>query len=136
MDNSGYQIHLSIPSTVEGLNVCLDKVSSIGKEFNFDFDQNFAFHTIIVEAVENAIIHGNKLNRDLYVDIRIAISNLNIFIEVEDRGEGFDLNTIPSPIESANILKESGRGIYFIRKLSNSFVTVGKGNKILIVINR
>lgn len=136
MDNSDYQIHLSIPSTVEGLNKCLDKVSSIGTDFDFDFDQNFAFHTIIVEAVENAIIHGNKLNRDLLVDIRITISDLNIFIEVEDSGDGFDLNSIPSPIDSANILKESGRGIYFIRKLSNSFVTVGKGNKVLIVIKR
>lgn len=136
MDNFLYQIHISVPSTAEGLNICLDKVMNIGKEFLFDYDQNFAFYTIIVEAVENAIIHGNKLSRDLLVEVGIAISDSSIFIEVEDCGQGFDLNNIPSPIELANILKESGRGIYFIRKLSRSFVTVGKGNKILIEINR
>ena len=127
---------LVVPSSVEGLDQCLLIVDEIGKLFMMDFDTKFSLQTIVVESVENAIIHGNKSNRDLVIKISFTVTVQNVIIEVEDQGEGFDLNSIPSPITKQNLLKESGRGIYFIKSLCSSCITFGYGNILQIKMDR
>jgi serine/threonine-protein kinase RsbW len=131
-----YNIQLIIPSTAEGLNECLDIVNDISIKFDLDFEKTFALHTVLVEAVENAIIHGNRGIRDYTVRLDIRINFYQIFLEVEDQGNGFDINLIPSPVSAGNICKEAGRGIFFIKNLSDSFWNIGKGNIVRILINR
>jgi serine/threonine-protein kinase RsbW len=38
-----------------------------------------------------------------------------LVVEVLDEGEGFDLAAVASPLEPENVLKSSGRGIFFMR---------------------
>ena len=90
----------------------------------------------MLEAVNNAISHGNKFNKDLETIITFRVNRDKIFIEIEDQGDGFDLEKISSPIEKGNICLEKGRGIFFIRNFSDSFNTIGKGNIVNIIINR
>ena len=136
MEEILYHIVLIIPSTVEGLNECLDKVSCIGKKFSFNFEQNFALHTVMVEALENAFIHGNKGIRDLNVKVFISVTNLHIEIVIEDQGDGFNLDKDASSFGQFSLFRESGRGIFFIKSLSSDFKTLGKGNIVQIIINR
>ena len=49
---------------------------------------------------------------------------------------GFDIDMVPSPLLQANIRKESGRGIFFIKNLSSSCYTLGSGNILIMKINR
>jgi len=134
MKQSLYQTELFLPSTVEGLNNCLDIIDDIKVKFGLNFDTCFRLHTVIVEAVENAFIHGNKGVRESKVRLSISITETEIFVEVEDTGDGFDLNSIPSPIDRADLKSEGGRGIFFIKKLSSSCYT--EGNILRIIINR
>lgn len=136
MRNPLFQKEIFIPSTAEGLDRCIDIASEIGKLFDFDYNLSFALHTVLVESIENAFIHGNKSVRDLEVRVFILVNKSEIFVEVEDKGEGFDLNAIPSPVEGTNIFNESGRGLFFIKSFSSSCYTVGKGNIIRIKIDR
>ena len=136
MDQILFQKEVFIPSTVEGLNRCLDVIGALREQYDLNFDTMFSLHTVVVEAVENAFIHGNKGERELDVRLYISISLSDICLEIEDRGEGFDMNSIPSPVESANLQSEGGRGIYFIRRLSSSCSTCGKGNIVRIKLNR
>jgi serine/threonine-protein kinase RsbW len=136
MKQTLFQRELFIPSTIEGLNKCLDVVGEIRKQFDLNFDTSFCLHTVIVESVENAFIHGNKGKRELEVRVFISINQTQILVEVEDKGEGFDLGCIPQPISLADFKSEGGRGIYFIKKLSNLCYTVGNGNIIRIIISR
>jgi serine/threonine-protein kinase RsbW len=131
-----FQRELIIPSTIEGLNSCLDVVGEIRQQFDLNFDTSFCLHTVIVESVENAFIHGNKGDRELEVRVFISINQSQIFVEVEDRGDGFDLGSVPHPISLEDLKAEGGRGIFFIKKLSSSCYTVGNGNIIRIIIDR
>jgi serine/threonine-protein kinase RsbW len=38
-----------------------------------------------------------------------------LVVEVADEGEGFDPEAIANPLEPENVLKASGRGIFFMR---------------------
>jgi serine/threonine-protein kinase RsbW len=136
MENLEYFNKLVIPSTPEGLKKCLNLVPVIQRKLNLDDKTSFAFRTILIESVTNAIRHGNHNNEDLDTIITVKANNKQIIVEVEDQGEGFDVNRIPSPIDKDNISLESGRGIFFIKEFSNSFNTIGKGNIVNIIINR
>lgn len=131
-----FRRELYIPSTIDGLNCCLNMAYELSKQFDFDFDTSFCLHTVIIEAVENAIMHGNRHNGDSEVRVLIELNANEIFVEVEDKGEGFDLNSIPSPVDGSAIQQEGGRGIFFIKSLSSSCTTIGKGNIIRIKLKR
>jgi len=131
-----FQREILIPSSVEGLNVCLDMVYELTKKFDLDLETSFRLHTVIIESVENAIIHGNKFIKHFNVRVLIMVGSEEIFVEVEDKGEGFDMNNIPSPIEGAAVQREGGRGIFFIKRLSESCYTMGRGNILRIKLKR
>ena len=136
MDLILFQKELFVPSNFEGLNRCLDVIGEIHEAFDLNFDTMFGLHTIIVESVENAIIHGNKGVRELDVRVLISIKSTEIYVEIEDRGDGFDINGLPSPVEPANLQIEGGRGIFFIKMLCVCCSTNVKGNIIRIKLNR
>jgi serine/threonine-protein kinase RsbW len=136
MDQILFKRELFIPSTIEGLNKCLDLIEEIEDRFFLSMDTRFRLHTVIVETVENAFIHGNKGVRELDVRINIWINSTEIFLEVEDRGDGFDINKVSSTINNSGLYGEGGRGLFFIKMLSKSFYTGGKGNIIRIIIIR
>jgi anti-sigma regulatory factor (Ser/Thr protein kinase) len=136
IENLEYYNRLIITSTPEGLKTCLNLVPEIEHKLHLDDKTSFALRTILIESVTNAICHGNHYDKNLKAIITVKISNKQIFVEVEDQGEGFDASLIPSPIDKDNITLETGRGVFFIRAFSDSFKTIGKGNIVNIVINR
>jgi anti-sigma regulatory factor (Ser/Thr protein kinase) len=136
IENLEYYNRLIITSTPEGLKTCLNLVPEIEHKLHLDDKISFALRTILIESVTNAICHGNHYDKNLKAIITIKISNKQIFVEVEDQGEGFDASLIPSPIDKDNITLETGRGVFFIKAFSDSFKTIGKGNIVNIVINR
>lgn len=69
----------------------------------------------VTEAVNNAIIHGNKNDIRKKIDLEFIITDEFIKIIVTDEGEGFDPDTVPDPTLPENILSEHGRGIYIMR---------------------
>ncbi len=84
------------------------------------------------EAVNNAIIHGNKQNpyKNVYIELEKTTNKLRV--TVKDEGEGFAESKIPDPTLSENLLKQSGRGVFLIRKLSDEvrINSESKGTKI------
>ena len=69
------------------------------------------------EAVNNAIVHGNKSDHDKKVIIRCCVKNKILTIYVTDEGKGFDSESLQDPREEKNLMKESGRGIFLMRSL-------------------
>lgn len=79
-----------------------------------------SFHRLLVaatEAVTNAIVHGNKLDRRKRVKISYESREDFVRVTVEDRGRGFDPRQVPDPLKKENLLKESGRGVFLMRSM-------------------
>jgi serine/threonine-protein kinase RsbW len=106
-------------------------VSMLTAEFGFPSEESMVNLPLVMdEALSNAIQHGNKCNEELKVHVRIYISTRRIVIQIEDQGEGFELNERRDPRELENIYKGSGRGIYLIRELMDA-VEFKKGGRLL-----
>lgn len=75
----------------------------------------------ITEAVNNAIVHGNQCDKNKIVFFSIKSSLKKAVITIKDQGKGFDPNAVPDPREDENLLKESGRGIFLIKELSDEY---------------
>lgn len=85
------------------------------------------------EAFNNSIVHGNRLDPDKFVFLRVFIGdNATITIEVKDQGEGFSANDIEDPTCKENLKKENGRGIFLLQKMADEVVYCEGGTKVLI----
>jgi len=131
-----FKIDFYIPSSIEGLDKCLNVIGELKEKFLLDFDTTFGLQTVVLEAVENAFIHGNKGIRELKVRVQFTVKVHKIVVEVEDCGEGFDLAAVDRINEGDIRTSEGGRGIFFIKKLSSDCYTLGRGNIFRIILNR
>lgn len=75
----------------------------------------FGIDMAVREAVTNAVIHGNKCDATKVVEVKIKNSPEVFEISIHDQGSGFNPNDVPDPTKDENILKTSGRGIFFMR---------------------
>ena len=92
----------------------------------------------VAEATSNAIMHGNKADKDKNVYIEIKILPDKIDIVIRDEGGGFTLENVPDPTLPENILKDSGRGIYIMRSFLDDlkFDFSSKGTTLTLSVNR
>ena len=113
---------LLVKSKIESLREVEKFIDLIAKEQHLD---NNVYGNILIatlEAANNAIIHGNKLDDNKQVFITFNIDSKIITLEVKDQGTGFDYMNIPDPTAPENIENISGRGVFLMSKLSDGIV--------------
>ncbi len=88
-----------------------------------------------IEGVNNAMVHGNKLDTSKRVFIEFKLLNKKLSISIEDEGPGFDFNSIPDPTMPENIENISGRGVFLMKKLTDEIFYNDKGTKVELIFN-
>jgi serine/threonine-protein kinase RsbW len=83
-----------------------------------------------MEAVNNAILHGNKSDPEKMVDIELDFKGRELHITVTDEGSGFRPETVPDPTTPENIEALNGRGIYLMSHLADKIEYSKKGNSV------
>lgn len=121
---------LRIQSKVENLRAVENAIDNITGEAGISQDNYGKILVSILEAVNNAIIHGNKEDAEKIVDIEIRLNNKELVIIVEDEGKGFITDIIPDPTEPEHIEAINGRGIYLMTKLADNIKFNQRGNKV------
>lgn len=115
MKNIADEIDVIISSALDNLDLIQTLTDCITTFMSFDEDAAHWIGMSVRESVTNAIQHGNKLDLSKKVDICFVVSPEQLSISVKDQGNGFRAEDIPNPLDAANLLKPSGRGIYYIR---------------------
>lgn len=68
------------------------------------------------EALNNAVIHGNRLDARKLVHVRCRCKvGKEISLVVADQGQGFDPSAIPDCVTLENLEAEHGRGIHLMK---------------------
>jgi serine/threonine-protein kinase RsbW len=97
---------------------CVEKfLRHVNKTLRLDDGTMYRLLVSCTEAVNNAIVHGNKNDPDRLVILRCSATQNSVTVRVKDEGQGFDPDALPDPREEKNLLKESGRGVFLIRSL-------------------
>lgn len=109
-------------------------LSEIFRECNLTWKNFNKTLLCISEAVINSIEHGNQFDRKKTVTVQIKCKKGELHVEINDEGDGFDLDGIFDPTKQENIKKESGRGIHIIKSLSDSLKYNKKGNSVRLKI--
>ncbi len=102
-------------------------------EYLIELDNSFMNILIaFTEAVNNAIYHGNKKDPNKNILIRLEKNTKDFVIYVKDEGVGFIESEVPDPTLPENLLKQSGRGVFLIRKLSDEMFidSTSKGTEV------
>ena len=108
-------IRLEFTSAFEVIDFVQVVSDQVGKDAGLDDDAVHWMGVAIRESVINAIRHGNQSDssKRVFVDFDRDVAELRI--RVRDQGEGFDPDTLADPLAPENLLKASGRGIFFMR---------------------
>ncbi|SNV41534.1 ATP-binding protein [Odoribacter splanchnicus] len=116
------------------------EISNIVKVENFveTFTDYFALPSVlygkislsVIEAVNNAILSGNKRQPDKMVSLVAEKTDKQFKVTVSDEGEGFDYEVIPD-----NINKITGRGLYLMKTLSDELIFENGGSTVTLVFN-
>lgn len=72
-----------------------------------------------LEAVTNAIRHGNRLDEDKSVHIQIIQAPTRLEVIVKDEGAGFRPDAVQDPTAPAFLEREGGRGVFLMRALTD-----------------
>ena len=137
-DNTSVLIDRTVASDREELTVLPGLLEEIRPRCAMSDDQFYNLVIALTEAVNNAIVHGNRSNPALMVHYRVEAVDDGILCTIEDEGAGFDPDAVADPISPENLLRDGGRGIFIIRTLMREMelVNTGHGMRMRFVCGR
>ena len=126
MPARGGTVRLQIPSNFELLDVIQVASDRLAVLAGLDEDAVHWIGVAVRESVINAIKHGNRGDYGKLVTIEFtlapAAAPTEFVVRVVDEGEGFEPEAVADPLAPENILKSSGRGIFFMRSFMDDVI--------------
>lgn len=124
---------LRVSSQTSNIRRVSSRILGVLGAFKLDEGTVFDIRLCIEEAVRNAMVHGNRSDKRRAVRVSYGIDGSRLVIEVEDEGAGFDHAALADPTAEPHITKNSGRGVYLIRKLMDRAEYNETGNRLTMV---
>lgn len=122
-------------SEIKNINLVERLIDDISAKYQLHSDIYGKLLLAVVEGVNNAIVHGNKLESDKDVILQYQITDKDIQFVITDNGPGFDYRNLPDPTKPENIEKTHGRGIFLMKHLADEVEFNDKGNEVKVVFN-
>ena len=94
-------------------------------------DKTDALELALTEALANAVVHGAKGDPSKIIECDLMCDEAQqVLIVVRDPGPGFDLASVPNPMNGAGLYSNHGRGIYLINQLMDEVKFLKNGAEI------
>ena len=123
---------IKIESSSENLRVIENAIDETTSILGISQDSYGKILVSTMEAVNNAILHGNRSDPKKIVEIVITYKTNELKIKVADEGPGFHPENIPDPTIPENIEALNGRGVYLMSHLADKIKYNKKGNSVTI----
>jgi serine/threonine-protein kinase RsbW len=124
---------LQIESSVNNLRIVENAIDEVMNEIGITQENYGKILVSTLEAVNNAIRHGNKYERDKIVNVEISYKNENLKITIKDEGKGFVPEEVPDPTIPQNLESLNGRGIFLMSKLADEIKYSKRGNSVTML---
>lgn len=121
---------VSEPGTIAKVETFIEGLTT---QYNIGDDLYGNMIISVTEAVNNAMIHGNKRDKTKNIVLTHSVesdAHILLCIKIEDQGQGFDYNNLPDPTAPEFINMIGGRGIFLIKHLADFVIFNDNGNSI------
>lgn len=112
---STHRVEALLESTLDSVDQAEEMSQAFARDAGFPEEDQMKIGMAVREAMVNAVFHGNKWDPGKKAGLKMELERGHLVITVSDEGSGFDLEKVPSPLASENLMKQSGRGIFLIR---------------------
>jgi serine/threonine-protein kinase RsbW len=109
------RIEITISSRFENIELVQVIAEHLCENAGVDEDGSHWIGMAVREAVANAIKHGNKLDVRKKVNATFELQEAELEITISDEGAGFDPEKVSDPLNPQNLMKTSGRGIFYMK---------------------
>ena len=120
MERRSERIEITISSRFENIELVQVIAEHLCEHAGLDDDASHWVGMAVREGVANAIKHGNKLDTRKKVNTTFDLTGDRLEVEIADEGEGFDPGRVSDPLSPVNLMKTSGRGIFYMRTFMDS----------------
>ncbi len=124
--------NIVIASEIENISIVEKLVDELSIELSLPADAYGNILIAVIEAVTNAIVHGNKRDTSKKVDITLTVNEKELVFRIEDEGPGFDFTDVPDPTRPDKIENPDGRGIFLMTHLADE-VSYDKGGAVVFI---
>jgi serine/threonine-protein kinase RsbW len=128
----GGTVRIQIHSNFEMLDFVQVVSDRVGQLAGLDEDSIHWIGVAVRESVINAIKHGNREDYGKLVTVEFTFTPISrpseLVVRVLDQGEGFEPLDVADPLAPENMLKSSGRGIFFMRSFMDD-VTLSRASE-------
>ena len=122
---------LKIKSDIINLRRVENAIDFLTSEIGISEDNYGKIMIAVLEAVNNAIVHGNKADMKKKVAIEFQESKeKDLCVSVTDEGKGFKPGEVPDPTKPENIEALNGRGVFLMSRLADEIEFNRKGNSV------
>jgi serine/threonine-protein kinase RsbW len=112
------RLDVTFPAEVSHINPVVESILALASESSCATGKEFEVQAALQEALTNAVTHGCKEDANKIVQVTACCDQeRGILIVVRDPGQGFDVNSIPSPTQGERVFAFHGRGIFLINQL-------------------
>ena len=132
------QARLVLSSRFEHIEVAERALLDLCAQVGCPREDEYWLVTALREAVANAVRHGNRQDPTRTIKVDLGFDDRACVIRVEDEGEGFDYEHLPDPTAPENLLRPSGRGIFYMKQFMSSveFSRIPGGGTAVVMTRR
>lgn len=138
------RLELKFSTSAEITRAVFQMVSRILDAVGMDEANRDRFMLAVGEAMDNAVIHGNKFSPDKFIEVEYLSEPGRITFMVTDQGNGFNYRKhLDTPLEEFQAPKliaktvkygsPGGLGLALMRKCANEVTFTPPGNKVSFV---
>lgn len=118
-DSAPPRLYIEVTSSFENLEPVIDESQTFVAAHLDDDDLTYQVVLLVSEAVTNAMKHGNRFDDGKRVRLEIVIREDRVIVCVQDEGQGFDPEAIENPLDESNLMRESGRGLFLMKRMAD-----------------
>jgi len=110
-------VSVKVSSRIEWIDAVEALAVDLAHDMGFSEPQRFDISLAVREALNNAIIHGNRGDASKRIWVNFGLASEALSVRVRDEGGGYRADEIPDPTRAENLLKSSGRGVFYIKNV-------------------
>lgn len=130
---------MKLPATLENLRLFLEHVTLCASQLTLSRERLNEIELVVEEALVNIIRYAYP-GRTGYIEVKCdLIAGGGMEIIIADEGISFDIQTLPDPDTSADLMnrKTGGLGVFFIRRMANEvrYSRDGRRNVLTLIVH-